>query len=45
VVVHLTRGDGNACDVFYIIADTFQIALFDATAQVNPPVDLLANPV
>jgi hypothetical protein len=39
VVVHLTRGDGNAYEVFYIIADTFQIALFEAAPQVNPHVD------
>jgi hypothetical protein len=39
VVVHLTRGDGNACEVFYIVADTFQIALFEVAPQVNPPVD------
>jgi hypothetical protein len=45
VVVHLTRGDGNVCEIFYIVADTFQIALFEAAAQVKPPVDKLANPV
>jgi hypothetical protein len=39
VVVHLTRGDGNACEVFHIVADTSQITLFDAMAQVKPPVD------
>jgi hypothetical protein len=39
VVVHLTRGDSNACEVMYIIVDTFQIALFEAAAQVKPPVD------
>jgi hypothetical protein len=39
VVVHMTRGNGNACEVFYIVADTFQIALFEAAAQVKPPVD------
>jgi hypothetical protein len=39
VVVHLARGDGNACEFFYIVADTFQIALFEAAPQVNPPVD------
>jgi hypothetical protein len=39
VVVHLTRGDSNACELFYIIADTFQIALFEVAAQVKPPID------
>jgi hypothetical protein len=39
VVVHLTREDSNACEVFYIVANTSQIALFEVTAQVKPPVD------
>jgi hypothetical protein len=39
VVVHLTRGDSNAYEVFYIVTDTFQLALFEAMAQVKPPVD------
>jgi hypothetical protein len=45
VVVYLTRGDGNVCEIFYIVADTSQIALFEAVTQVKPPVDKLANPV
>jgi hypothetical protein len=39
VVVHLRRGDSNACEVLYIIADTSEIALFEAAAQVKPLVD------
>jgi hypothetical protein len=39
VVVHLTRGDGNAREVFYIVTDTFQIAFFEVASQVNPLVD------
>jgi hypothetical protein len=39
VVVHLRRGDSNTYEVLYVVADTFEIALFEATAQVKPPVD------
>jgi hypothetical protein len=39
VVVHLIRVDSNAREVFYIVANTFQIALFEAAAQVKPPID------
>jgi hypothetical protein len=45
VVVHLRRGDSNACEVLYIVADIFEIALFEGTAQVKPPVDWLTKPV
>jgi hypothetical protein len=36
VVVHLTRGDGNVCEIFYIIADTSKIALFEARLKLSP---------